>query len=117
MSLSIFLSMALMGLKLWQLSELALPLVVMLLAQTAMMALFARFVIFNLMGRDYEAAVITAAGCGFGMGATPNAMANMNAIVARYGPAPKAYFIVPLVGSLFIDFINAFIITLFLNMF
>ena len=116
-SLSIFLSMALMGLKLWQLSELALPLVVMLLAQTAMMALFARFVIFNLMGRDYEAAVITAAGCGFGMGATPNAMANMNAIVARYGPAPKAYFIVPLVGSLFIDFINAFIITLFLNMF
>ena len=55
------------------------------------------------MGRDYEAAVITAAGCGFGMGATPNAMANMNAIVARYGPAPKAYFIVPLVGSLFID--------------
>ena len=87
------------------------------LAQTAMMALFARFVIFNLMGRDYEAAVITAAGCGFGMGATPNAMANMNAIVARYGPAPKAYFIVPLVGSLFIDFINAFIITLFLNMF
>ncbi len=82
-SLSIFLSMALMGLKLWQLSELALPLIVMLLAQTAMMALFARFVIFNLMGRDYEAAVITAAGCGFGMGATPNAMANMNAIVAR----------------------------------
>ena len=116
-SLSIFLSMALMGLKLWQLSELALPLVVMLLTQTAMMALFARFVIFNLMGRDYEAAVITAAGCGFGMGATPNAMANMNAIVARYGPAPKAYFIVPVVGSLFIDFINAFIITLFLNMF
>jgi len=96
---------------------LALPLVVMLLAQTAMMALFARFVIFNLMGRDYEAAVITAAGCGFGMGATPNAMANMNAIVARYGPAPKAYFIVPLVGSLFIDFINAFIIPFFLNIF
>ena len=83
-SLSIFLSMALMGLKLWQLSELALPLVVMLLAQTAMMALFARFVIFNLMGRDYEAAVITAAGCGFGMGATPNAMANMQAICDRY---------------------------------
>ena len=94
-SLSIFLSMALMGLKLWQLSELALPLVVMLLAQTAMMALFARFIIFNLMGRDYEAAVITAAGCGFGMGATPNAMANMNAIVARYGPAPK-----PILSSL-----------------
>lgn len=116
-ALSIFLSMALMGLKLWQLSELALPLVVMLLAQTALMALFARFLIFNAMGRDYEAAVITAAGCGFGMGATPNAMANMNAIVARYGPAPKAYFIVPLVGSLFIDFINAFVITLFLNMF
>lgn len=116
-ALSIFLSMALMGLKLWQLSELALPLLVMLLAQTALMALFARFVIFNMMGRDYEAAVITAAGCGFGMGATPNAMANMNAVVAHYGPAPKAYFIVPLVGSLFIDFINAFIITFFLNMF
>ncbi|MCQ4908440.1 sodium:glutamate symporter, partial [Phascolarctobacterium faecium] len=70
-----------------------------------------------LMGRDYEAAVIRAAGCGFGLGATPNAMANMNAIVARYGPAPIAYFIVPLVGSLLIDFIYAFFITLFLNMF
>lgn len=114
-SLTIFLATALMGLKLWQLSELALPLIVLLIAQTALMAFFARYIIFNLMGRDYEAAVMTAAGCGFGMGATPTAMANMNAIVFRYGPAPKAYFIVPLVGSLFIDFINAFIITLFLN--
>ena len=114
-SLAIFLSMALMGLKLWELSDLALPLIVMLLAHTVVMGLFAYFVIFNIMGRNYEAAVITAAGCGFGMGATPNAMANMNAIVEHYGPAPKAYFIVPLVGSLFIDFINAAIITLFLN--
>lgn len=115
-SLMIFLAMALMGLKLWQLSDLALPLVVMLAAQTVMMALYAYFVTFNVMGRDYEAAVITAANCGFGMGATPNAMANMAALTERYGSAPKAFFAVPLVGSLFIDFFNGTIITIFLNM-
>lgn len=116
-SLTIFLSMALMGLKLWQLADLALPLVVMLLAQTLVMFLFAYFVVFNIMGRDYEAAVMVSASCGFGMGATPNAIANMQALTGRYGPAPKAFFIVPLVGSLFIDFVNGTAITIFINLF
>ena len=114
-SLSLFLSMALMSLKLWELASLAVPMVVMLLIQTVFMAFFAYFVTFNLMGRDYEAAVMSSACCGFGMGATPNAIANMQAITGIYGPAPKAFFIVPLVGSLFIDFINGFVITFFIN--
>ncbi|MBU3188842.1 sodium/glutamate symporter [Clostridium bowmanii] len=116
-SLSIFLSMALMGLKLWQLADLALPLIVMLLAQALLVGLFAYFVTFNLMGRDYDAAVMASGNCGFGMGATPNAMANMEALTIKYGIAPKAFFIVPLVGSLFIDFCNAGIITTFMNVF
>ena len=114
-SLSIFLAIALMSLKLWQLASLAVPMVVMLVAQTVLMFLFARFVVFNVMGRDYEAAVMTSAFCGFGMGATPNAMANMQVLTKRYGPAPQAYFVVPLVGSLFIDFFNGIIITVFMN--
>ena len=114
-SLSIFLAVALMTLKLWQLASLAVPMLVMLAAQTVMMFFFARYVVFHFMGRDYEAAVMTSAFCGFGMGATPNAMANMQTLTARYGPAPQAYFIVPLVGSLFIDFFNGLIITFFLN--
>ena len=104
-----------MGLKLWQLAELALPMIVMLAAQTVLMAFFAYFVVFNLLGKSYDAAVMTSGFCGFGMGATPNAMANMQAITAKYGPAPTAYFVVPLVGSLFIDFFNALIITTFMN--
>ncbi|MGH4138961.1 sodium/glutamate symporter [Clostridium sp.] len=116
-SLSIFLSMALMGLKLWQLADLAIPLIVMLLAQTILLGLFAYFITFNLMGRDYEAAVMCSGNCGFGMGATPNAMANMGAMTEKYGHAPSAFFIVPLVGSLFIDFCNAGIITTFMNVF
>lgn len=114
-SLSLFLSMALMGLKLWELSELALPMIILLLAQVIVMSLFAYFVVFNVMGRDYEAAVMTTACCGFGLGATPNAMANMQAVTGEFGPAPKAFFIVPLVGSLFIDFLNSTIITGFIN--
>lgn len=114
-SLSIFLSMALMTLKLWELADLAGPLVVMLLGQTVLMALFAYFVTFNIMGRDYEAAVITGGHCGFGMGATPNAIANMETLVEKYGAAPVAFFILPLVGSLFIDFFNAGVITAFMN--
>ncbi|MGH4117242.1 sodium/glutamate symporter [Clostridium sp.] len=116
-ALSIFLSMALMGLKLWQLADLALPLIVMLAAQALIIALFAYFVTFNIMGRDYEAAVMSGGTCGFGMGATPNAMANMEALTQNYGIAPRAFFIVPLVGSLFIDFFNAGIITTFMNFF
>ena len=114
-SLSIFLAVALMTLKLWQLADLAVPMIVMLVAQTVLMFFFARYVVFNVMGRDYEAAVMTSAFCGFGMGATPNAMANMQVLTSHYGPAPQAYFIVPLVGSLFIDFFNGIIITGFLN--
>ena len=114
-SLSIFLAIALMSVALWQLAEVAGPMIVMLVAQTVLMFFFARFVVYNIMGHDYEAAVMTAAFCGFGMGATPNAMANMQAVTKRYGPAPQAFFVVPLVGSLFIDFFNGLIITGFLN--
>ena len=112
-SLSLFLGLAMMGLKLW---ELAVPMVVMLVAQTVLMMVYAYFVVFNLLGKNYDAAVMTSGFCGFGMGATPNAMANMQAITQKYGPAPTAYFVVPLVGSLFIDFMNTIVITSFLNL-
>ena len=114
-SLSIFLAVALMTLKLWQLADLAGPMIIMLAAQTLLMFVFARYVVFNLMGRDYEAAVMTSAFCGFGMGATPNAMANMQAITEKFGPSPKAFLVVPIVGGMFVDFTNAFILTMFLN--
>ncbi len=113
--LSIFLGLAMINLKLWQLVSLALPMIVILLIQTVIMFLYASFVVFNVMGRDYDAATISSGFCGFGMGATPNAMANMQAITNQYGPAPVAFMIVPLVGSLFIDFFNAAIITAFAN--
>lgn len=113
--LTIFLSMALMNLKLWDLADLALPMAVILIAQTVLMAIIAGFIVFKVMGRDYEAACMTTAFCGFGMGATPNAMANMQAVAKEYGPAPRAFFVVPLVGSLFIDFFNSIIITSFIN--
>ena len=99
LSLNLFLSMAMMSLKLWQLAALALPMIVILLVQTVVMFLYANFVVFN----------------GFGMGATPNAMANMRALVERYGAAPRAFFIVPLVGSLFVDFFNSMVLTTFMN--
>jgi len=113
--LSIFLGLAMINLKLWQLVSLALPMIVILLIQTVIMFLYASFVVFTIMGRDYDAATISSGFCGFGMGATPNAMANMQAITNQYGPAPVAFMIVPLVGSLFIDFFNAAIITAFAN--
>ena len=116
LSLSLFLAMALMGLKLWQLADLAIPMIVILLVQTVFMAIFAYFVVFNIMGRDYEAACFSAAFCGFGMGATPNAMANIQAVNRSYGPSPRALFVVPIVGSLFIDFFNTLILTGFLNL-
>lgn len=112
-SLSLFLSMALMSMKLWQLIDLAVPLIVILLVQTLLMALFAYFITFNIMGRDYDAAVMSTGHCGFGLGATPNAMANMETFTAANGPSVKAFFIIPIVGSLFIDFINAAIIQTF----
>ena len=114
-SLSVFLGLAMMGLKLWQLAELAVPMIVMLVAQTVLMFVVARFVCFNLLGKSYDAAVITAGFCGFGMGATPNAMANMQAVTKKNGPSPTAFLVVPLVGSLFIDLFNSTIITLFIS--
>ncbi|MBQ5325221.1 MAG: sodium:glutamate symporter, partial [Oscillospiraceae bacterium] len=113
--LSVFLGLAMMGLKLWQLADLALPMIVMLLAQTVLMFLVARFVCFNILGKDYDAAVIASGLCGFGMGATPNAMANMQAVTKKNGPSPTAFLVVPLVGSLFIDFFNSIIITLMIS--
>ena len=105
--LSIFLSMALAGLKLWQLVDLAVPMIVCLAAQVVLMFLFAYFIVFRVMGKDYDAAVMTAGFIGFGMGATSNAMANMQVVSKKYGPSPIAYFAIPMVGSLFIDFFNA----------
>lgn len=114
--LSLFLGMAMITLKLWELATLALPLVILLAAQTLLICVFTYFVIFNVMGRDYDAAVLSAGTCGFGMGATPNAMANMQAICDKYSPSVKAYLLIPLVGSLFADFINSLVITFFINL-
>ena len=113
--LSVFLGLAMMGLKLWQLADLALPMIAMLAAQTVLMFVIARFICFPLLGKSYDAAVITSGLCGFGMGATPNAMANMQAVTKKNGPSPTAFLVVPLVGSLFIDFFNGIIITLFIS--
>jgi ESS family glutamate:Na+ symporter len=113
--LSLFLALAMISLKLWQLVALAVPMIVILLIQTALMFLYASCVVFPVMGGDYDAATMSSGFCGFGMGATPNAMANMQAVTKLYGPAPVAFMIVPLVGSLFIDFFNAAIITFFAN--
>nr|WP_307990730.1 sodium/glutamate symporter [uncultured Niameybacter sp.] len=117
LSLSFFLTMALMGLKLWQLFDLALPLLIMLIAQALLTGSFAYFIVYRIMGKNYEGAVFASAICGFGMGATPNAIANMDELTNKYGFAPTPYFVVPIVGCLFIDFVNSGIITLFINIF
>lgn len=114
--LSLFLGIAMITLKLWQLADLALPLVILLAGQVALMFLFSYIVVFNVMGRNYDAAVLVAGTCGFGMGATPNAMANMQAICEKYEPSVKAYLIIPIVGSLFADFLNSLTITFFINL-
>lgn len=114
-SLSVFLGMAMVSLKLWELSSLALPLVVMLMVQIVAMALIAYFVAFRLLGRDYDAAVLVAGVCGFGLGATPNAMANMSAVCYKYHHTIKPFLIVPIIGAMFVDLINTGIITVFLN--
>ena len=114
--LSMFLGIAMITLKLWQLAELALPLVVLLLGQLVFMFLFSYFVVYNIMGRNYDAAVLSAGTCGFGMGATPNAMANMQALTEKFAPSVKAYIIVPIIGSMFADFINSLCVTFFINM-
>lgn len=114
-ALSMFLGIAMITLKLWQLADLAVPFLILLACQTVLMIVFAYFVVFNVMGRDYDAAVLTSGMCGFGMGATPNAMANMQAITRKYGPSIKAFLIVPIVGGMFVDFINSMVITVFIN--
>lgn len=115
-TLAMFLSMTLMSFRLWELKELALPLILMLLGQTVLVGIFAYFVTFNLTGRDYDAAVMTGGHCGCGFGTTPKALANMEALTEKYLPSPKAFFVIPIVGGLFIDFFNAAIITFFINL-
>jgi ESS family glutamate:Na+ symporter len=113
-SLSLFLAIALMSLKLWDLAALALPIFIILAAQTLVMALFAIFVTFRIMGSNYDAAVLAAGHCGFGLGATPTAIANMQAVTQRYGPSQIAFVVVPMVGAFFIDIINVIVIKLYL---
>ncbi len=113
-SLSLFLAIALMSLKLWDLKSLALPIVILLAAQALLMALFAIFVTFRVMGSNYDAAVLAAGHCGFGLGATPTAIANMQAVTQRFGPSQMAFLVVPMVGAFFIDITNAVVIKLFL---
>jgi glutamate:Na+ symporter, ESS family len=114
-ALSLFLVLALMTLRLWELAGLALPMVAILAAQVALIVAVC-WPTFRVMGRDYDAAVMGAGLCGFMLGTTANAMANMEALVDRYGPAPRAFLVVPMVGAFFIDFINAVIITVCLNL-
>ncbi len=113
--LSLFLSMAMCSLKLWELVDLAIPILILLTLQILLMILFAYFITFRVMGEDYTAAVLAAGHCGFGLGATPNGISNMESVTSKYGPAPDAFFILPLVGALFIEFLNSAVITAFMN--
>ena len=115
-ALALFLVMALMTLRLWELAGLVVPLLIILAVQVTAIAILCLVVVPRVMGRDYEAAVMSSGFCGFMLGTTANAMANMGALVERYGPAPKAFLVVPLVGAFFIDFVNALLITVFLNL-
>ena len=116
-ALSFFLVLTLMTLKLWDLAAVAGPLAAILVAQAALVAAFCLWPVFPAMGRDYDAAVTAGGFCGFMMGTTANAMANMDALARRFGPAPRAFLVVPLVGAFFIDFANALLITACLNLF
>ncbi|MBN6079727.1 sodium/glutamate symporter [Aggregatibacter actinomycetemcomitans] len=112
--LSLFLAIALMSLKLWQLAGLALPVMVILAIQVVLMAVFGVYVTYRIMGKDYDAVVLSAGHCGFGLGATPTAVANMQAVTSRFGPSHKAFLIVPMVGAFFIDLVNASVLKVFL---
>jgi ESS family glutamate:Na+ symporter len=116
-TLGIFLALAMMSLNLIELASAAGPMLVILSVQVTVMALFAWFITFRFTGRDFDAAVIAGGHCGFGLGATPNAVANMKVLVERFGPAPRAFLVVPIVGAFLIDFVNATNITIFLNLF
>ncbi|WMY94919.1 MAG: sodium/glutamate symporter [Arsenophonus sp.] len=113
-SLSLFLGMALMSLRLWELASLAIPILIILIVQGIVMGLYAVFVTFPIMGKNYDAAVLAAGHCGFGLGATPTAIANMQAISEQFGPSHLAFLIVPMVGAFFIDIINALVIKMYL---
>lgn len=113
-SLSLFLAIALMTLKLWELASLALPMLVILSTQALIMALYAIFVTYRVMGKNYDAIVLTAGHCGFGLGATPTAIANMQAITDKYGPSHVAFLVVPMTAAFFLDIVNAVAIKLFL---
>lgn len=114
-ALSVYLAIALLSLRLWELADLAGPLVVILAVQTLMIGLYVVFITFRIMGRNYDAAVLCAGQCGFGMGATPTAVANMQAITNQYGASHKAFLIVPMVGAFFIDLVNAVAIQSFIK--
>lgn len=116
-ALALFIVMALVTLKLWEIANLALPMLAILAAQVALIALVCVWPIFSLMGKDYESAVMSGGFCGFMLGTTANAMANMRSLVERYGPAPRAFLVVPMVGAFFIDFTNALMITTLVNFF
>lgn len=115
-SLSLFLVMALMSLNLWGMLSLAGPLLVLLGTQLVGMVLFSSYVTWRIMGRDYNAAIIAGGHCGFGLGATPTAVANMSALTKRFGPAPQAFIVVPLMGAFFIDLLNAIVIQVYLTL-
>jgi len=115
--LTLFLAVALMNLKLWELTSIAMPLLVNLVLQVVVVCLFCWFVVFKVMGRDYDAAVMSGGFTGFMLGTTANAMAVMHSVVQRYGPSPRAFLVAPIVGAFFIDFTNALLITGLLNMF
>jgi glutamate:Na+ symporter, ESS family len=114
-ALGLFLAIAMMSLNLMELANTALPMLIILVVQVVLMALFAWLVTFPLMGRSYDAAIMSAGQIGFSLGATPNAVANMKALVERFGPSPRAFLVVPVVGGFLIDFLNALNITVFLN--
>ncbi len=112
-SLSLFLAMALLSLRLWELVDLALPVLAILAVQIVLMITYAIFITYHVMGKDYDAVVLAAGHCGFGMGATPTAVANMQAVTDRYGPSYKAFLLVPIVGAFFVDLINATVLQIF----
>jgi len=116
LALSLFLAMALMSLRLWELVSLALPILVILSLQTVAIVLYAYFITFRMMGSNYDAAVMAAGHCGIGLGATPTAIANMQAVTSRHGPSPQAFLVIPIVGAFLIDIVNALTIQAFLSL-
>ncbi len=116
-ALGLFLALSLMNLKIWELFNLAIPMIIILAIQTAVLALFAYFVVFAMLGRDYEAAVMSAGYCGVGLGQMPNAVANMASVIEKYGPAPNAWFMLPVITVILLNIFNPLIISLIMNWF